>query len=69
MCIYLDRFYLQRWMYSSRIKVFRFPMIAVLMDTSISALTENYNLAYMLANPAIEVVCYETIEGGPMKIR
>lgn len=56
-------------MYISRIKVFRFLMMAVLMDTFISALTENYNLAYMLANPAIEVVCYETIEGGPMKFR
>jgi len=43
-------------------------MMAVLMDTFISALTENYNLAYMLANPAIEAVCYETIEGMPDEI-
>lgn len=33
--------------------------------TSIPALAENYNPSYMLTNPEIEAVCYETIEGVP----
>lgn len=33
--------------------------------TSIPALAENYNPSYMLTNPAIEAVCYETIVGVP----
>lgn len=31
--------------------------------TSIPALAENYNPSYMLTNPAIEAVCYETVVG------
>lgn len=36
--------------------------------TSIPALAENYNPSYMLTNPAIEAVCYETIAGVRDKI-
>lgn len=31
--------------------------------TTIPALAENYNPSYMLTNPAIEAVCYETVMG------
>lgn len=36
--------------------------------TSIPALAENYNPSYMLTNPAIEAVCFETIAGERDKI-
>ncbi|MBP3457818.1 MAG: hypothetical protein J6K58_01260 [Lachnospiraceae bacterium] len=36
--------------------------------TSIPALAENYNPSYMLTSPAIEAVCYETIEGVPEEL-
>lgn len=35
---------------------------------SIPTLAENYNPSYMLTNPAIEAVCYETIAGVRDKI-
>lgn len=36
--------------------------------TTIPALAENYNPSYMLTNPAIEAVCYETVMGVPENI-